>query len=367
MNRNKLKIIILFIFITLGLISVVILFKKINSNSKENTNNSNVNNTQEGSIYAVSKEGIEKNPNSNETFEELTIPYLRDRNYQSSLSEIQKISENGNYTSYLTSYTSDGLKINGLLTMPKGEKPEKGWPAIVFVHGYIPPQEYETTKNYVSYVDYLAKNGFIVFKIDLRGHGKSEGEPGGAYYSSGYVIDVLNAQNALKSSDFVNPDNIGLWGHSMGGNVIFRAFVAKKDIKAVSIWAGAVYTYKDFSDYGIRDNSYRSSEQETESRRKRNALIEKYGNFDPNSEFWKKIVPTNYLDSVKGAVQINHAVDDEVVSIEYTRNLSSILLETDIVHEINEYPSGGHNINGPSFEKAMENTVRFFKTFLIDN
>ncbi len=367
MNRNKQKRIVIFIFIIGGLFSVIFLFNKFNSNSKENTNNSNANNSQEGSPNTSNREVIENNSDNNETFEELTIPYLRDRNYQSSLSEMQKMSENGNYTSYLTSYTSDGLKINGLLTIPKGEKAEKGWPAIVFVHGYIPPQEYETTKNYVSYVDYLAKNGFVVFKIDLRGHGNSEGEPGGAYYSSDYVIDVLNAQNALKSSDYVNPNNIGLWGHSMGGNVVFRAFVAKKDIKAVSIWAGAVYTYKDFSDYGISDNSYRPPTQETESRRKRNELFEKYGNFDPSSEFWKKIVPTNYLDSVKGAVQINHAVDDEVVSIEYTRNLSSILLETDIVHEINEYPSGGHNINSPSFEKAMENTVRFFKSFLIDN
>ncbi len=301
----------------------------------------------------------------NETFEDLTIPYLRSRQYTGKLlGNPEKLNENGTYTSYLTSYDSDGLRINGLLTIPKGEEPENGWPAIVFVHGYIPPQEYETTKNYVSYVDFLAKNGFVVFKIDLRGHGKSEGEAEGGYYSSGYVIDTLNAYNALLTSDFVNPEKVGLWGHSMAGNVIFRAFVAKKDIKAISIWAGAVYTYSDLAEYRISDNSYRPPSQESESGKKRNLLFEKYGSFDPNNEFWMKVVPTNYLDGLEGAVQINHAVDDPVVSIEYTRNLSSVLLESNLKYEVHEYPTGGHNISGPAFNEAMKNTVDFYKRTL---
>src|SRR3989344_2253344 len=77
-------------------------------------------------------------------FQELTIPYLRSRTYESTLGELQKVSENSSYTSYVTSYNSDGLKIYGLLTQPKGNKPTGGWPAIVFVHGYIPPESYQT-------------------------------------------------------------------------------------------------------------------------------------------------------------------------------------------------------------------------------
>jgi len=100
------------------------------------------------------------------------------------------------------------------MTFPKTKSETGKFPAIVFVHGYIPPQEYKTTVNYVSYVDYLAKNGFMVFKIDLRGHGDSEGEAGGAYYSDDYVVDTLNAVEALRSSDFVDPERIGLWGHT---------------------------------------------------------------------------------------------------------------------------------------------------------
>lgn len=294
-------------------------------------------------------------------FQEVTIPYLRLRSYKSSLGQRSQVSQNSSYTSYLTSYDSDGFKVNGLLTIPSGEKPAGGWPAIVFVHGYIPPANYQTLVNYESYVDYLAKNGFVVFKIDLRGHGQSEGEPGGSYYSSEYIVDVLNARVALQATDFVAPEKIALWGHSMAGNIVARALAAQPKIPAIAIWAGAVYTYTDFSDYSIEDNSYQPPPADSPGRKRRNEMFEKYGQFDPNSSFWKQVPMTNYLSDIKGAISLNHAVDDNVVSIEYSRNLNSILDKTLITHELNEYSSGGHNISGSVFNQAMENTVEFFK------
>lgn len=294
-------------------------------------------------------------------FREITIPYLRERTYKSKLGELEKVSENQNYTSYVTGYDSDGLKVNGLITQPKGNPPAGGWPAIVFVHGYIPPKKYQTTQNYSSYVDYLAKNGFVVFKIDLRGHGNSEGEPSGGYYSGNYVFDTLNARAALQNADFVDPRKIGLWGHSMSGNLVFRSFVAKRDIPAVVIWAGAVYTYTDLGDYQINDGSYQPPSTDSETARKRRELFEKYGQFNPESEFWKQVVPTNYLDGLTGAVQVNHAINDNVVSIGYSRNLMKILDATSITHELHEYPSGGHNLTGSAFTQAMQRTVEFFQ------
>src|SRR3990167_9506883 len=74
-------------------------------------------------------------------FQEITIPYLRQRTYKSSLGSLMKTYENSNYTAYLTSYDSDGLKVNGLLTQPKENVPDGGWPAIIFIHGYITPKQ----------------------------------------------------------------------------------------------------------------------------------------------------------------------------------------------------------------------------------
>lgn len=297
-------------------------------------------------------------------FQELTIPYLRSLKYESSLGDLEKVTSNGNYSGFLTSYKSDGLKINGLLTKPAGNMPPDGWPAIVFIHGYIAPPLYQTTANYYDHVDYLARNGFVVFKIDLRGHGNSEGEPGGAYYSSDYIIDVLNAYSALQNSGFVSPKKIGLWGHSMAGNVVLRSITVNPEIPAASIWAGAVYTYKDFAEFGISDGSYRPPSGNSERRRKRQELINTYGEPKDGNPFWDKVAATNYLSDVKGAVQLNHAVDDNVVNIGYSKGLNEILDKTNIPHEFNEYQSGGHNITNPSFTPAMQNTVEFFNKYL---
>src|SRR3989344_873564 len=63
-------------------------------------------------------------------FQEITIPFLRDRSYKSALGNLEEIAQTGSYTSYLTSFDSDGLKVNGLLTKPLGEVPSGGFPAI---------------------------------------------------------------------------------------------------------------------------------------------------------------------------------------------------------------------------------------------
>lgn len=297
-------------------------------------------------------------------FQELTIPYLRNREYKGTLGAREKSYETAEYTAYFVSYSSDGLKINGILTEPKGEKPAGGWPAIVFIHGYIPPTQYQTEERYYDYVDYLAQNGFVVFKIDLRGHGNSEGNPTGAYFSSDYIIDTLNAYKTLQKLDIINPQKIGLWGHSMAGNIVLRSMAANPAIPAGVIWAGAVYTYQDMRDYGINDNSYRPQAQLTLRQSQRQRLRNIYGDYATKSAFWKQVAPTNYLSDLKGAIQLHHADNDTVVSIEYSKNLNNLLNKTSVPHEFKEYSSGGHNISDISFNEAMANTVNFYNQYL---
>lgn len=297
-------------------------------------------------------------------FIELTVPYLRQKTYTSSLGERTQVSSNASYTSYLTSYTSEGLKINAQLTIPTGQEPEGGWPAIIFLHGYIPPQSYQTLENYASYVDSLARNEFVVFKIDLRGHGESEGEPGGGYYGSDYIVDTLNARAALQASDFVNPQEIGLWGHSMAGNIVSRSMAVKPEIPVGVIWAGAVYTYEDQQKYGINDSSFSPNQFSSQRLSRRRELFEKYGSPSAQSSFWQQVAPTSYLEDFQGALQLNHAVNDDVVDIGYSRDLVVLLEEAGVEHELHEYQSGGHNITGIAYNAAMSNTVDFFERYL---
>ncbi|HRE27017.1 MAG TPA: hypothetical protein PK954_10320, partial [Anaerolineales bacterium] len=44
----------------------------------------------------------------------------------------QELDPGVNYQRYYVSYLSEGLKIYALLTIPNGEPPATGWPAIAF-------------------------------------------------------------------------------------------------------------------------------------------------------------------------------------------------------------------------------------------
>ena len=201
-----------------------------------------------------------------ETLPPLAIDAMRQREYPGSdLIIEQTLAPGSKYRQYIASYQSDGLKINALLTVPNGARPASGWPVIIFNHGYIPPTVYRTTERYVAYVDAFARNGYIVFKPDYRGFGSSQGTPVSAYYSPNDTVDVLNAVTTMQRYANADPDRIGMWGHSMGGNITLRALVIDPRIKVAVIWAGVTATYYDMlynwhpAKYGTPDQNARRS------------------------------------------------------------------------------------------------------------
>ncbi len=292
---------------------------------------------------------------------ELTIAALQAQEILGSDILIEETLANGaNYAQSVASYQSEGNKVYGLLTVPLGEAPAGGFPAIVFVHGYIPPEIYRTTERYVAYVDALARSGFVVFKIDLRGFGNSEGEPSGAYFSPDYTVDAITALKSLQRLDYVNPESIGLWGHSMAGNVVLRAMLVEPDVQAGVIWAGAVYSYEDMARYAIQDPSFRRDEQTTTIRRG-TVLRETYGAPDTSVPFWQAVSLTENIEFLEAPLQIHHALNDGVVNIGYSQDLAAVLQEAGKFYELYTYEGGGHNIESPYFGDAMQRTIQFFR------
>jgi dipeptidyl aminopeptidase/acylaminoacyl peptidase len=215
----------------------------------------------------------------------MAIESLRARAYPGGEFGIEKTLANGaNYKQYLASYKSEGLKIFGLLTVPLAKQPAGGWPAVIFIHGYIPPAQYSTTGNYPTYQARLARAGFVTFKPDLRGHGQSEGEPVSAHYSEKYVVDTLYAIEYLKNYPAVDPNQIVYWGHSNGGEIGLRAVLASPDIKAASFWAGVVGSYEDMFETYQADIGFLRNATSSE-------LVVKNGLPSENPEFWQALDP----------------------------------------------------------------------------
>ena len=293
----------------------------------------------------------------------MSIVALRNQDYPGSEITIVRELERGvNYRRYYVYYLSEGLKIYALLTIPNGEKPEGGFPAIVFNHGYIPPDVYKTTERYIAYVDQLARAGYVVFRIDYRGHDQSEGEATGAYGNPGYQFDVMNALASLKQHPDVNPEKIGMWGHSMGGYLTLRAMVISSDIKAGVIWAGVVASYPDLLYNWRRTGAFTPSPSST-GRGWRGSWIEQYGTPEENPAFWDSVSATSYLTDLSGPVELHHGTADDDVPVEFSIRLAELGRQNGQIVNLYTYDGDNHNIS-KYFTQAMNQTIAFFDIYL---
>ncbi len=297
----------------------------------------------------------------------LMIEVMRQQSYPGSeLTFEETLEPSANYDRYIVSYLSEGNKIYALLTIPWGEKPAAGWPIIIFNHGYIPPDEYRTTERYMDYVDGFARNGYIVFRSDYRGHGNSEGTAEGGYGSPAYTIDVLNGLAAVKSFPDADPERIGMWGHSMGGYITLRAMVVSDEIDAGVIWGGVVASYPDLFERWRRragDGPTPTPNPTSTRGRWRVSLIETYGAPEENPTFWASISSNTYVSDLSGPLQLHHSTTDDSVPVEFSEILYEQVQAVGKPVELYLYEGDNHNIYA-NFYTAMQRSVDFFDRYV---
>jgi len=141
----------------------------------------------------------------------------------------------GGLLAHLTQ-TADGIKIqdirfkgakgntmSALLYIPPNATRETPAPGILAVHGYINSRETQD-----GFAIEFARRGYVVLALDQTGHGYSDPPA----FANGFGGPDGLAH--LRSLDFVDKNNIGLEGHSMGGwTVLAAAAVMPNDYKSM--------------------------------------------------------------------------------------------------------------------------------------
>lgn len=140
------------------------------------------------------------------------------------------------YSENITFISSDNLKMEGTLTLPK----KKGkFPIVIIISGSGPQNrdgEMFGHKPYYVIADQLSKNGIGVLRFDERGVGKSEGKFETATISV-LSADINSAIAYLKTRKEVNYKKIGLLGHSIGGIIAPKVASKNKDIDFIVLLA----------------------------------------------------------------------------------------------------------------------------------
>jgi len=121
-----------------------------------------------------------------------------------------------------------GTPMSGLLYTPTNATAATPAPGVLAVHGYINSRETQS-----GFAIEFARRGYVVLAMDQTGHGHS----GGPAFSNGFGgPDGLAYLRSLKT---VDPANIGLEGHSMGGWTVLAAAAAMPDAYKAMVLEGS--------------------------------------------------------------------------------------------------------------------------------
>jgi pimeloyl-ACP methyl ester carboxylesterase len=110
---------------------------------------------------------------------------------------------------------ANGITMSALLYVPANATAQLPAPGILAVHGYINSRETQD-----GFAIEFARRGYVVLALDQTGHGYSDGPA----FANGF--GGPDGLAYLRRLAFVDKDNIGLEGHSMGGWTVLAAAAA---------------------------------------------------------------------------------------------------------------------------------------------
>jgi dienelactone hydrolase len=122
---------------------------------------------------------------------------------------------------------SAGITLAGTLTLPTAGKP---FPAVILITGSGRP--------FLILADYLSRKGIAVLRFDDRGVGKSTGDFSKAT-SAEFATDVVSGMEYLRKRKDIDPNKIGLLGHSEGGLIAPMIAAKNRDVAFIVLMAGS--------------------------------------------------------------------------------------------------------------------------------
>ena len=281
-------------------------------------------------------------------YADLYLDVLKERSYGGGVFQNEGVL-NGTigFTRNLFKYRSEGLDLYGFINIPEGDGP---FPIIFLLHGYVDPAEYNTLDYSVRYADALAKSGYMTIHPNLRGYAPSQ--EGENVLGIGDSIDLLNlialvrqqagSAGLLESAD---SNRIGLWGHSMGGGIVMRALIVDQDIDAGLLYA-SIHSNEEFN--------LSHFEKDGRGNEKVSAPASKLANLSPS----------NFLADISAPISIHHGDLDEVVPIEWSRDLCEKLEGLGNSVTCKEYEGQPHTFRNSGDGEFIDDMIDFFNAFV---
>lgn len=281
---------------------------------------------------------------------------------------------------------SQGVRLAGDIYKPKGLKPTEQLPGLLLVPGW------GGSKNNVgkNYATYFAAQGFVVLSFDFKSWGESDGpllateslpateEAAEIKLSARHIRKIINplsmqedvraALYYLGSEPQVMPNNLGIWGTSMGGGLAIVMAATDHRIKALVDQMGPV-NYK-YNLNNIPEQKIRDAEAQVAR-----------GNFPPypgpkgipNPQLrgypdWismKRFHPLSYLDRLTIPTLIIDAEDETLFETEKNGQLVYETIKDRVESRYITYPGGHYAMyDGENLKAGRDAALQWFIKYL---
>ncbi|HET8817060.1 MAG TPA: S9 family peptidase [Pseudidiomarina sp.] len=235
--------------------------------------------------------------------------------------------DNWSQPEFGTLNAADGQVLHYKLTKPTQFADNQRYPAIVMVYGG--PRAQRVTNTWGDYfTQYLAQQGYVVFQLDNRGSGNRGSQFESGIYRQLAQLEVRDQQvgaEFLRNRPYIDPDRIGVFGHSYGGYMALHLILRADDQFAAAV-AGAPVT-----DWALYDTHY----------------TERYlGTPANNPDGYKQASVLTYAGQLRKPLLIYHGMADDNVLYTHTAKLTYALQQAMLPFELMAYPGKAHGLYG---------------------
>jgi dipeptidyl aminopeptidase/acylaminoacyl peptidase len=285
--------------------------------------------------------------------EKYSFDNLSQQQFSPSPIEIKElITSQTKFDSHLFSFTVEDKKVTGQANIPTRSVPESGFPVIIMLRGYVDKDIYETGVGTRRAAEVFAQNGFITLAPDFLGYGGSDPESEDVFQArfqkTTAALQLLASVNTLEQAD---PERIGLWGHSNGGQIALSVLTITGQPMPTTLWAPVSKPFP----YSIL---YYTDELDDEGKYLRRHLAQFEADYDID-----QYSLTNYLDRLSGPLQLHQGGADEDVPQKWSDQLAEKLEELDQDISYYTYPSADHNLQ-PNWNTVVSRDLAFFRRHL---
>lgn len=240
---------------------------------------------------------------------------------------------------------ADGSSLYYRLYRPAVLEDGKKYPAIMAPyggpHGQRAKREWK-----VDFNEYLARNGYVVMVLDNRGMWnrglKFESHIKNAM-GSVEIDDQVTGVNYLKTLDYIDGDNVGMWGWSYGGYMTLMALFKEPDVFKAGVSVAPV------TDWRLYDTGY----------------TERYlGHPDAPGDVYNRSSVFPYVDNFSGKLLLIHGMADDNVFFDNSVKLMATLQDKNKPFELMTYPGKKHGIRGQVQAHLYEAAFSFFERTL---